>query len=116
MISAASSVGPVLTRNTRTGGSGIIARSAFVISSLASPPFRPCRALGARETLANRRSLPAGMPPFAHFHPTAAERRNGPSAARWVENKLNEINGVRHIEREAPHRARRVELLRHRHE
>ena len=54
--------------------------------------------------------------PGRSFHPTAVERRNGPSAPRWVENKLNEINGVRQIERQAPHRAGRVELLRHRDE
>ena len=54
--------------------------------------------------------------PGRSFHPTAVERRNRPSVPRWVENKLNEINGVRQIERQAPHRARRVELLRHRDE
>src|SRR5580704_9218360 len=41
--------------------------------------------------------------PGRSFHPTAVERRNGPSAPRWVENKLNEINGVRQIEREVSH-------------
>jgi len=41
--------------------------------------------------------------PGRSFHPTAVERRNGPSAPRWVENKLNEINGMRQIEREVPH-------------
>src|SRR3984893_17828058 len=54
--------------------------------------------------------------PGRSFHPTAVERRNGPSAPRWVENKLNEINGMRQIEGQPPHRAGGIELLGHRHE
>src|SRR6202023_3307160 len=41
--------------------------------------------------------------PGRSFQPTAVERRNGPSAPRWVENNLNEINRMRQIEREVPH-------------
>ena len=78
-----------------------------LINSLASHTFRPYRTWRSRNV---GEPFIAGMP-VCSFHPTAVERRNGPSAPHWVENKFNKINGIRQIEGEPPHRARRIELL-----
>ena len=59
---------------------------------LAHFPAIPHLALAKRWRTVHRRM------PVCSFHPIAVERRNGPSAPHWVENKFNEIKLVRQID------------------
>jgi hypothetical protein len=114
------------SRWCRNAGSALLAQLVIVSLGGRCRARRQCRScfyrgrgrglvLGASTALASGVASPltgvASLPGFSSacerpcrsFHPTAVEGRNGPPASRWVENKFNEIELVRQIEREVPH-------------